>query len=109
MARKVSIGSMAGGFVYLIGVILTFFIVNLSHLSRTIIAGCMGKFRRNPQANRRREQELYSILRKSNWFRDMVHTAKRESYSCSPKWKMAIVSLFAAYCISTLSNYVLSP
>jgi antibiotic biosynthesis monooxygenase (ABM) superfamily enzyme len=26
-----------------------------------------------------------------------------------PKWKMAIVSLFAAYCISTLSNYILSP
>ena len=26
-----------------------------------------------------------------------------------PKWKMAIVSLLAAYCISTLSNYILSP
>jgi hypothetical protein len=34
MARKVSIGSMAGGFVYLIGVILTFFIVNLSYLMK---------------------------------------------------------------------------
>ncbi len=34
MARKVSIGSMAAGFVYLIGVILTFFIANLSHLMK---------------------------------------------------------------------------
>jgi uncharacterized protein involved in cysteine biosynthesis len=34
LTRKVSIGSMAAGFVYLIGVILTFFIVNLSHLMK---------------------------------------------------------------------------
>ena len=34
MARKVSIGSMAGGFVYLIGVILAFFIANLCHLMK---------------------------------------------------------------------------
>jgi hypothetical protein len=34
LTRKVSIGSMAGGFVYLIGVILTFFVVNLSHLMK---------------------------------------------------------------------------
>ena len=34
MTRKVSIASMAGGFVYLIGVILTFFVMNLSHLMK---------------------------------------------------------------------------
>ena len=34
MTRKVSIGSMAAGFVYLIGVILTFFVANLSHLTK---------------------------------------------------------------------------
>ncbi len=34
MTRKVSIGSMAGGFVYLIGVILTFFVAILSHLMK---------------------------------------------------------------------------
>ena len=34
MTRKVSIGSMAGGFVYLIGFILTFFVANLSHLMK---------------------------------------------------------------------------
>jgi hypothetical protein len=34
LTRKVSIGSMAAGFVYLIGVILTFFVVNLSHLMK---------------------------------------------------------------------------
>ena len=33
LTRKFSIGSMAGGFVYLIGVILTFFVANLSHLT----------------------------------------------------------------------------
>ncbi|HXP48407.1 MAG TPA: hypothetical protein VN922_00550 [Bacteroidia bacterium] len=32
VTRKFSIGSMAAGFVYLIGVILTFFVANLSHL-----------------------------------------------------------------------------
>jgi uncharacterized protein len=26
-----------------------------------------------------------------------------------PKWKMAIVTLIAAYCISTLTNYILNP
>ena len=34
MTRKVGIASMAGGFVYLIGVILTFFVMNLSHLMK---------------------------------------------------------------------------
>jgi hypothetical protein len=34
MIRKVSIGSMAAGFVYLIGVALTFFVVNSSHLMK---------------------------------------------------------------------------
>jgi hypothetical protein len=34
LTRKVSIGSMAAGFVYLIGVIFTFFVVNLSHLMK---------------------------------------------------------------------------
>jgi hypothetical protein len=34
LTRKISIGSMAAGFVYLIGVILTFFIANLSHLMK---------------------------------------------------------------------------
>ena len=32
LTRKFSIGSMAAGFVYLIGIILTFFVVNFSHL-----------------------------------------------------------------------------
>jgi hypothetical protein len=32
--RKFSIGSMAAGFVHLIGVILTFFVANLSHLMK---------------------------------------------------------------------------
>jgi hypothetical protein len=32
MTRKVSIGSMTGGFIYLIDIILTFFVANLSHL-----------------------------------------------------------------------------
>jgi hypothetical protein len=32
MTRKISIGSTAAGFVYFIGVILTFFVANLSHL-----------------------------------------------------------------------------
>ena len=34
MTRKVSIGSMAAVFVYLIGVILSFFVANLSHLMK---------------------------------------------------------------------------
>jgi hypothetical protein len=34
LARKFSLGSMAAGFVYLIGVILTFFLANMSHLMR---------------------------------------------------------------------------
>jgi hypothetical protein len=34
LTRKFSIGSMAAGFVYLIGVILTFFVANLSHLTK---------------------------------------------------------------------------
>lgn len=34
VTRKVSIGSMAAGFVYLIGVILIFFVANLSHLMK---------------------------------------------------------------------------
>jgi hypothetical protein len=34
LTRKFSIGFMAAGFVYLIGVILTFFLANLSHLTK---------------------------------------------------------------------------
>jgi hypothetical protein len=34
LARKFSLGCMAAGFVYLIGVILTFFLANMSHLMK---------------------------------------------------------------------------
>ena len=34
LTRKISTGSMPGGFVYLIGVIFTFFVANLSHLMK---------------------------------------------------------------------------
>jgi len=34
LTRKIGIGSMAGGFIYLIVVILTFFVANFSHLMK---------------------------------------------------------------------------
>jgi hypothetical protein len=36
LTRKFSTGSMAAGFVYLIGVILTFFVADLSHLMKEL-------------------------------------------------------------------------